>query len=309
MAGSLLIVIVLIFALRGFFLGISGVIGRLTGFILGYYISYQFQSSLAIFINTQLGLDLPILVLKILSGLLLFFGTMYLSSLAINTAFKLLSQIIPPIKAILDKNSMASKVIGATINASLATVVTLLLIWGVDQFRQSTPDELTHQVAQHVGNTLIGSLNTDDWSIEKFSQFSTNTLNASTITTMTQVFSQRSTPSPSIITAPNNTLSTSKKSNHKGSATITSMADPAKTLSIDTTREVIEQVLENNPQATQQLLQSPQIQAILNDPQLRDSAMQELQNNLNSGQFSTGQLQQLLNNPQLRELLEQLGAK
>ncbi|WP_101759843.1 CvpA family protein [Oceanicoccus sp. KOV_DT_Chl] len=308
MAGSILIVVVLIFALRGFFLGVSGVIGRIIGIVLGYYVAYQFQSPLATLISTQLGLNLPILVLKIISGLLLFVGTLFLTGLAVNMTFKIIGNIIPPLKAFSDKQSTTGKTIGAALNAGVAVFISLLVIWGIDQFRPNPPDELVHNVANQLGSSLIGSINTEDWSIQKMTQFSSSGMDINTVTTMTQILNKSASTGSNSgnVSAPNNTLTTSGKSYSKGTATITSATNPSKTLSIETTREVIEQVLQDNPQATQQLLQSPQVQEMLNNPEFRETAMQEFQKNLNNGQFDPQQLQQLLNNPQLRELMDKL---
>ena len=307
MAGSLLLVVILIFALRGFFLSVTGVIGRLLGFILGYFIAYQFRGSLATVLSTQLGLELPAMVLQMISGLILFISVVFLTGLVVNAAFKTLGTIIPPLKAVTDKDSTTGKIIGAGLNGSLAAVIGLLLIWGIDQFRQNTPDEFTHNLAWSLGNSIFGEIDPQNWNIQKLTQFSSS-VNGSTISTMTQVISQSSS-SGSSSSMGSNTLTTSGKTYSTGTATITSANDPAHSLSIETSREVIEQVLENNPQATEQLLQSQEVKAILDNPQLRDQAMQEIQNNLSSGEIAPEQIQQFLNNPQLRQLMEQLSTQ
>ncbi|KKK46722.1 hypothetical protein LCGC14_3162390, partial [marine sediment metagenome] len=115
MASGILITAVLIFAMRGMFLGFSGVIGRLVGFGLGYYVAYSYRSQLAEFISNNTQISLPAIVIQMMSGLVLFMATLFVSGLLINALFKMIGKIIPGFKAIMDKESLGGKITGATV--------------------------------------------------------------------------------------------------------------------------------------------------------------------------------------------------
>lgn len=109
MASGILITVVLIFAMRGLFLGFSGVIGRLVGFGLGYYVAYSYRAQLAQFVSNSTEISLPAIVIQMMSGLALFLATLFISGLLISALFKLIGKVIPGFKAIMDKESLGGK--------------------------------------------------------------------------------------------------------------------------------------------------------------------------------------------------------
>ena len=280
MASGILITAVLIFALRGMSLGFSGVIGRLLGFPLGYLAAYNYRAQLAEFITLNTGISLPSIALQTMSGLGLFIVTMFITGLVVSTLFKLLGTVIPIFKAIADNNSVGGKVAGATLNGAIAAAIVLLGIWGFGQVtHQQDSNDPLQQIANQFGDKVFGMIaNSDDLNAQRFSQsFSQTTSNG-------QVISSSSTRYSNI-----------------GSAVIT---DGSKTFSIDSVREMLQQAGQNaNGINTTEPVNSPQLQNLINNPELRDIVLQQLKN---SPEQLQNIQQQLIDNPQLLELMQRL---
>ena len=280
MASGILITAVLIFALRGMSLGFSGVIGRLLGFPLGYLAAYNYRAQLAEFITLNTGISLPSIALQTMSGLGLFIVTMFITGLVVSTLFKLLGTVIPIFKAIADNNSIGGKVAGATLNGAIAAAIVLLGIWGFGQVtHQQDSNDPLQQIANQFGDKVFGMIaNSDDLNAQRFSQsFSQTTSNG-------QVISSSSTRYSNI-----------------GSAVIT---DGSKTFSIDSVREMLQQAGQNaNGINTTEPVNSPQLQNLINNPELRDIVLQQLKN---SPEQLQNIQQQLIDNPQLLELMQRL---
>jgi uncharacterized membrane protein required for colicin V production len=279
MASGLLITAVLFFAVRGMFLGISGVIGRLAGFALGYVVAYRFRHQLAAFVSQNTGINLPDVALQMMSGLVLFVSTMFITGLLVNGLFKLLGKSIPGFDAMADRNSIGSKVAGATANGCIAAAIVLMGIWGYGKVTGSQqPEDRLQQFANRFGDQVFTAVsdNTDldlDIDFQSFSSTSTSSV-------------QRT------VNQQTNTVSTTT-----GSAYIVSSSNPEKSLSIETVRQAIEQKTGLKADASGNY-SNEQLQSLANNPELRDMAMRQLQDN-------PEQLQQLLNNPKLMEFLEQ----
>lgn len=280
MASGILITAVLIFALRGMSLGFSGVIGRLLGFPLGYLAAYNYRAQLAEFITLNTGISLPSIALQMMSGLGLFIVTMFITGLVVSALFKLLGTVIPIFKAIADNNSVGGKVAGATLNGAIATAIVLLGIWGFGQVtHQQDSNDPLQQIANQFGDKVFGMIaNGDDLNAQRFSQsFSQTTSNGQVISSSSASYS------------------------NIGSAVIT---DGSKIFSIDSVREMLQQAGQNaNGINTAEPVNNPQLQNLINNPELRDMVLQQLKN---SPEQLQNIQQQLINNPQLLELMQRL---
>ncbi|MFA7555955.1 MAG: hypothetical protein WCY88_17055 [Spongiibacteraceae bacterium] len=304
MASGILITAVLIFAVRGMFLGFNGVIARLLGLVLGYSAAVMYRAPVAAFISEKINSGMPSLLIEILTGFGLFIGTVLLCNILVNSTLTMLANIIPGLKSITHKESIGSKITGAGVNGALAAAIVLMGIWAVDKATNTTPkDDQLHQIASRFGDSVFSVVSENtDLTIQSFSNVSSS-------------FNSYTRQSTSIIssTPTNNTLSTGK-----GTATITSSKDPSKTVSIENIREIFKSqndsaadTLRSNSSInsgapttltsgidSQALLSNPQLQQLLQDPKAREMALEQLQNN-------PEQLQQLLNQPQLKKMLEQ----
>lgn len=278
MASAILITAVLFFAVRGMFLGFSGVIGRLIGFGLGYIVAYVYRQPFAALIEHNLSSGLPPMVLQVVAGLVLFVVTMFASTLAINTLFTVIGKIIPGFHLIGDKESVGGRVAGAAANGLIAAAIVLMGVWGYGKITGHSSSDPLQQFANRFGDKVFSlvsdnaDLDMSDFNIQSFSSTSVKTI----------------THKPANSSAPVTTTSS-------GSAYIVSSSDPAKSLSIETIRQVIEQ---NSDALNGELANNQTLQSLLNNQDIRDSALQQLQQN-------PEQLQQLLNNPKLQQLLQQ----
>ncbi|MGK0501086.1 MAG: putative membrane protein required for colicin V production [Oceanicoccus sp.] len=285
--------------MRGMFLGLSGVIGRLVGFIAAYLVAFFFRLSLAEFISSNIDIRLPLIALQMISGFLLFVGTLFVASLLVSSLLQLCGRLIPGLKAILDNDALAGKIAGASINGTLAAFVVLLGIWGFGKVSNSAnQDDPLQQFANRVGETVFAGIQSND-------NFSLQTL--------------RQTYSSSFIQSNNGSSNATANSPKRqpqyrtGSAEIISSNDPSKVLRIESVNEIrpitqqpepkldIAQLIEMAPMDGS-LMESQQVKDLLNNPEIRKMALEQIQKN-------PEKLQQILNNPQLRELFETLSSK
>ncbi len=282
MASGILITAVLIFAVRGMFLGFSGVIGRLLGFAAGYFVAYSYRLQLAEFITQNTSISLPSIALHMMSGLGLFIVTMFITGLAVSALFKLLGSVLAVFKAIVENDSLGGKVAGATLNGAIAAVVVLLGIWGFGQAtNQQNHNDPLHQIANQFGDTVFGMITgNENLDFQSFNHSFSQTISNG------QVVSSSS---------------SSSSYSSSGSAVI---SDGSKTLSIESVREVLEKA-EQNPGAldSAEILNHPQLQNMINNPELREMALKQLENNPEQLQQIQ---QQIMNNPKLLEIMQRL---
>jgi hypothetical protein len=285
MAEGILITVVIMFALRGLFLGFVGVVSRVTGIILAYYMAYNYREVTTSFLtsffaegsNNSLTLILPIV-----SSLLLFFGTMIITGLIVSTAFKSLAAIIPALKSFAENKSISGKLLGAITNGTIGAIIVLIGIWGygfaIGNTIDQTPDNKLQIAANTVGDFLFADLkNNPNLRIQTTTQSSSN-----------NNYSSRS----------------SKTIIEHGSAIIVSEDNPEKTLSINTVREIIDNNLQSDETNAAQLnlLNNSTVEKIMNNPELQSMALEHMQNN-------PEQIQAILENPKLKEFLEQLNSQ
>ena len=276
MASGLLITAVLLFAVRGMFLGFTGVISKLISLFLAYVVAFSFRYQLAVFLSENTSITLPITALQIVSGVILFFGTLFLSGFVISWLFKSLGNVIPGFNSLLDKDSLGGKITGATVNGLIGAAIVLIGIWGYGKFSSSyNPDDTLHKVANRFGDTLFSVVaNNADVGISSFST-------SQSTSTYVKTDSKKGTATTST-----------------GSAFIVSSSNPEKSLSIESIREVVESS-GIDPNSLPIDTNSENMQALMNNTEVREKALEYLQEN-------PQKIQEALNNPQLRQLLEQL---
>ncbi len=315
MATSLLTVLVLIFCLRGLFLGLNGVIGRIVGIVLGYYLAYSYRDQLAGVLRNNLELDIPIVGFQVISGLLIFVVTLFVTGLVVNLALSMLGGLIPPLRTLTDKDNMSSKVAGAIVNGCLGVAIGLLAIWGYGMLSgKPLKGDLVTDTANRFGNFIFstiessGSFSLNNFSLNPLSlnnlslnnvsqhnpgqSGSTPTISLSQLQSLSQLLNTNKLQTTDSESGSESNTRPAPTSSSRGTAVIVSASDPTRRLSIETVRDIIEDKLETNDQ-----LAPSELQQLIANPEASQQALQQMQN-------SPQQVQAILNNPQLRELME-----
>ena len=283
MAMAILITAVLVFAVRGMFLGFAGVIGRVAGIVCGYWAAYSYRHQLAEFVASQASISIPGIVIEAVSGFALFFGGMIAGSLVVAGLFKSIAGAVPGLKVLANKGSLPSKCAGAVTNSALAVAIVLSGIWGYGlasgNFDHSDP---LQQHAKRFGESVFSI-------VQKYSDLSLADLDSNSLQLKNLLApAANSTQPPALERSP-------QSSSVRGSAVIRSESNPKKTLSINSTTHIISEAEDNNQQPQQ--LVSGTIATMLNHQELLGKAQQQLEENPEL-------LQQILNTPQLKTLLE-----
>jgi hypothetical protein len=245
MAWSILFLAVLIFAFRGYFLSLPGVIGRVSGIICGYLLAFQHRQALGAYLAAQINYPLPALAYEGIAGVGLFFGSLLLISLTINYLCRLLAALIPALSPLLSKGTLTSRIGGAIGNSAIAVVFFLLGLWLYGLLIQPGQRDELQQVADRFGSSLFA--------------------------TAVQQYQQRETVVET---------SHSKLTHNTGSAVISS---GNKTLSIEVVNQANE-LLESIPADQVQKLVNhdelqQQLQSALGDAEIQDMAQQFLRDN------------------------------
>ena len=282
MAMAILITAMLVFAVRGMFLGFTGVIGRATGVICGYWVAYSYRHELAELITSHVNISLPSMAIEAISGLILFFSAMIVSNLIVTGLVKGIATVIPGFKTLANKESLASKCAGAITNGILAIAIVLLGMWGYGLASGNVDhsDPLQHY-ANRFGEATLATVK----------QYSNLTLpdvdrNSLQLTNILKPSTQSGVMEP-----------LRKQSSTRGTATIRSELNPAKTLSIDSTTDIIREFGNGNNELS--LPNSEIAGELLNNQLLRDMAQQKIEANPKL-------LKNILEHPQLKTLLELL---
>jgi len=129
MAEGILITAMMVFALRGYFLGVVPLLSRLLGYGATYYFSYRYGDALTSYIAANSSITVGPIALRIGSSLLLFFTSMIVSSIVLSLVFKLLLSLIPPLNVLFKRGSLGSGLLGASGNAAVAAILVLTGIW------------------------------------------------------------------------------------------------------------------------------------------------------------------------------------
>jgi hypothetical protein len=267
MAWSILFIAVLIFAFRGYFLALPGVIGRCLGLILAYLVAYQYHQLVADWLSTLVNSPIPPLAFKIIAGSGLFFITLIATSLLIKLACHGLIKLIPFLSPLLDKTALTSRVAGAAGNSAIAVALVLIGLWGYGLINKPQAPDALQQVADQFGHALFSN--------------AVNSLNIS------HFFS---------------TTITSHQSSGNGSAVIQS---DSKTLRIESQPQSNFhdiQLPDVNLQQLGELMQDEQLQqklqAAMQDEELMRKAQEYIKENPQA-------LQEALDSPELQQMIEQ----
>lgn len=283
MAMAILITAVLVFAVRGMFLGFAGVIGRVAGIVCGYWAAYSYRYQLAELVASQASISIPSIVIELLSGVALFFGGMIAGSLVIGGLVKGITGAVPGLKVLANRESLPSKCAGAVTNSALAVAIVLSGIWGYGlasgDFDHSDP---LQQHANRFGESVFSI-------VQKYSNLSLADLDSNSLQLKDLLEpAANSTQSPALERSP-------QSSSVRGSAVIHSESNPEKTLSINSTTHIISEAEDDNQQP--QRVTSDTIATMLDHQELLGTAQLQLEENPEL-------LQQILNTPKLKTLLE-----
>lgn len=153
MASGILFIAILIFATRGYFLSLPGVIARLIGLLCAYFVAFGFRAELASMLATKSHSDMHPMLLQAVSGAVLFFGTLFFVSLTILGLFKLTTRLIPALRPVLSREALGSRIGGATLNGAVGAVLVLAGLWvyGFTLGKNTEPDGL-QQFANQFGD-------------------------------------------------------------------------------------------------------------------------------------------------------------
>lgn len=275
MAESVLILAVLVFAVRGMFLGFVGVISRVVGIALAYYLTYSYRERVTQYVIENTQFDIAPIVLQIGSGLCLFFGTVIMTGFVISLAARVLSKISPSIKALLDNEAPGSRILGAVSNSLVGAAMVLLGIWAYDLIAQKpTNDSELHSVAKTFGETILTLVDTNT------------------------VFSDKALKQTDEDSFSSNAKETSNKS---GTAYIISEENPDKKFAIEKGDADATEMAKPHKSPTQQeqskLFSNDKVQDLLNNPRLKSIITKQIEEN-------PEQIEKILTNPLIKELLE-----
>ena len=268
MASSILFIVVLFFSVRGFFLGFTGVIARLLGFVLGYFIAFSYRGPLASFIIAQTATDVPPMLLQVATSAGLFFTTLFVTGLLVTGFFTLITKLVPVSKELFDSKSPGSQVFGAGCNGLIGASLVLIALWGyaLVMGNPEQPDTL-QRIANRFGDSVLAL--------------------ASNIAGSDSATTTQSTTGPNFDNAEN-----------------TDKPDNKHTFGIEAMRQLIRQTGAGETPAIdiKQLLENDNIQQLLNDPAIKNMALEQLQSN-------PEQVMNALNDPKIRQMLEQQQAQ
>lgn len=211
---GILFFVIFIFAIRGFFLGFTAVISRLLGFIIAYAICYSYGESLATYIEKNTSIEVSFIILQLVSSVLLFFTSAFLTGLIVSQLAKFLSLIIPSLKSLLDNQSIGSRLLGTVCNTAVGIILVLAASWA---YQLVSPQPIANtqlsQLATRFGDVIEPLL-----SNMKLSNKKPGTVTSSSNTAVNTSHKSRS--------------SAGDASRTKGTAFIVSEQDPTKTMSI-----------------------------------------------------------------------------
>lgn len=156
MTASILFIVTLFFAIRGFFQGFTAVIARLLGFLLGYYLAYSYRQPLAELISEHSSISASPMILQVAASASIFFATVFIIGLLVTGALALVTRLVPATKELFDKNSPGSRVFGAGTNGLTGAAIVLIGLWGYAlTVTPSKPPDSLQQFANHFGDSVL----------------------------------------------------------------------------------------------------------------------------------------------------------
>lgn len=298
MAAGTLIIAMIFFAARGYFLGLAGVFARVLGLLSGYIVGFSYRSDLAAIIGARTDTGAHPVVLQIISGALLFFGTMFVVSFVVIGLFKLLAKLLPPFRTVLTKEATGSRIAGAAVNAGIAAMIVLsgIYIYGLTLGKNQPPDDL-QRVANRFGSTMVdvakSLIDEEDRPTQQDIKKQSMSLLSSAISSSTSLMLSGAASDTS-----EQQSATTQPQQITGSAEIISTDNPQKRMLIERVREVLSSSDSGDDIDLQAMLENEQLSELVDNPEVREQAMQYLQAN-------PEQMMEALNNPKFRALLEQ----
>lgn len=299
MVSSILLMAVLVFSIRGFFLGFPRVIARLLGFICGYIVSLSGRQPLANLLLEKQLVEISPLILQVLASAVLFFGTLFLVTVLVTSLFKLTAKVIPGLSELVDKDSPGSRVFGAGTNGFIGAAIVLLGLWGYNLFTDKAPSSQLDHIANNLGANLlsfassaISTKPTNTPQTRPSNKVAPVTVNRPIEDTQGSIQERLSSMLGAInqseeFDAPINKLNGNLNNNTNDNNDIMSSLNSTELNST-----------ELNSTELNKLLDNPDIKQLMSDPALRKMALENMQDN-------PQQLMDALNNPALRDLLNQ----
>jgi len=243
MVWTIFFLVIALFALRGLFVGFTGIIARLSGLLLGYLSILYYQPVAAEFIASLLAPTASSTVIGLLSTSGLFITVYFTISTLIQLAANGLGIVIPWLKPLLSKRSVSSAIAGLTVNAGVGGLLFLVGLWAYGMLVESPKENnALYMAADYVGGHIM------------------KTEDISTVATLNRLLdnsalSSEKTSTPAI-TQPSASTQTSI-----GTATIISEENPGKRLSL------------------LQRYSPEQLTEIISDPTINEKLLNDISNN------------------------------
>ena len=159
MASGIVITAALLFAVRGMFLGFNGVIARLVGMALGYYVAYSYRADLSTYVVNQYQPNFPEIVIQTACAMALFFVAWATGSVAVSLLFKVLGNAIPGFKQLFNQDTVGGKITGALVNSAIGAAIALMGLWAFSTFTgKADISDPTQQLANRWGDSLFALL-------------------------------------------------------------------------------------------------------------------------------------------------------
>lgn len=325
MATGLLIIAVIYFAARGYFLSLPGVIARLCGLVSGYVVAFSLRNDLARLLASQTQTDLPPLVLKAISSAMLFFGTLLIVSFVINSLFKLIARLVPLLRGIFQKEAVGSRISGAVVNSAIGAALVLVGLWVYGfTFAKNTPPDDLQRFANRFGDSLFALtrrlLEDEQQASTPASQPGQSSLfaglpgavstlvdaDSSSPEAVAEVATIKGTAEIRSVENPEKHLYIERyqqaspetpKPVRRTASTATDQADTSATKQAPNVASMLNQVA--NLESLEAVLNNPELRKLAEDPAIRDKAVEMLQSNPEI-------VKQVLENANLQQLLNQL---
>lgn len=267
MAAGTLSLAILIFAFRGYFLGLPGAIARMIGVISAYFVAFSYRGQLATSLASNTDGGMHPIVLTAASSAILFFGTLFLVSFVLTNLFRVLARLIKPLRGILDKEALGSRIAGSLFNGAIGATLVLMGLWayGMTLGKNQPADDL-QRFANRFGDTLINY--SQSW------------------------FDDESPPGKPSEKRVDREPETEVR---RSTAEIVSTENPNRRLYL----EKLQAVVQSSEQDPADWFSREQIAEMVNDPELRRQVKDYIESNPDA-------VVKALNNPKVRALLDQM---
>ena len=127
MALGILLIVTLIFAIRGYSMGFVDWLIKTVGLLMGFMVAYSFREDVAFLLQPHLPAFIPDLLQKVLASILLFIGTVLVVNVCAHSVKKSIAKQLPEKDP--KKRPLGNKLLGAGCNAAIGAVLAILILW------------------------------------------------------------------------------------------------------------------------------------------------------------------------------------